>query len=238
VRYLVTLVAAIAATSVSAQPPQPVAAAEAVQPIDPARLSLARTTVAAIWPLGTYARIMQGSLSGMMDSIMASMFDMTAEDLAKVASPEGKASPSGEAGKQTMREFIAASDPHFEERMKITNRVMMDVMTPIMARLEPQMREGMARAYARKFTASQLEELNQFFATPTGRYYGAESLMLWTDPEFVAQIGAFMPEFLKQMPSLAEKLKAATAHLPPPPKVDDGTEADGSEEESDGRIET
>ena len=35
--------------------------------------------------MGTYARIMQGSLSGMMDSIMASMFDMTAEDLAKTA---------------------------------------------------------------------------------------------------------------------------------------------------------
>ena len=44
--------------------------------LDPARLAAARPVIDALWPLGTYRRIMQGTMSKMMDGMMNQMFAM------------------------------------------------------------------------------------------------------------------------------------------------------------------
>ena len=48
-----------------------------------------------------------------------------------------------------------------------------------------KLRDGMARALARKFDAAQIGEINAFLATPTGRIYGREMVGLWFEPEMV-----------------------------------------------------
>lgn len=213
------LLAAAPATAQEAPSAPPAAAAAPVTEIDPARLALARTAVEHIFPAGTYERMMKSNMDSMMGSMMDSMFDMPMGDLL----PEGgKADGKTEAGGKTMRELMAAEDPHFEERLTITNRVMMAEMVPIMNRLEPDVREGLARAYARRFDAAQLGEINRFFATPAGHAFASESLMLWTDPEIMAMMSKFAPELIKEMPALMEKVAAATAHLPPPPDKSKG----------------
>jgi hypothetical protein len=207
-KALFVCAALAAATPASGQPvdPAPAAATE----IDPARIAVARTTVDAIWPLGTYERMMRGSLNAMTDKMMESMFDMRMDDIAPGVDPNHS--------NRTMRESMIKMDPHFIERMRITNRVMFDEMVPIMTRFEPTIREGLTRAYARKFTVEQLSEINRFFATPAGRAFASESMLMFMDPEIMTQMAQFAPTMMKEMPRIMEKVKAATAHLPLPRK--------------------
>ena len=208
------LAAALAATPVIAQT-NPPPASEAAEPIDAQRLAAARTTVDQVWPIGTYERMMRGAMDQQTEQMTDAMFDMRLGDVVPEGA-DGKPLKIGEANR-TMRETMAEADPHFEERMKITNRLIMNEMIPLMNRLEPGIREGLARAYARKFTGDQLGEMNRFFATATGGLYARESMAMWMDPEIASAIDRFMPEMVKEMPRIMDQVKAATAHLPPPP---------------------
>src|SRR3546814_2282127 len=83
--------------------------------------------------------------------------------------------------------------------------------------LEPPMREGMAKAYARKFTADQLGELNGFFATPTGQAYASEWMAAQADPEVMLAVAKAVPpmvlDFIDRAPKVAEKFEIGRAHV-------------------------
>lgn len=190
---LFILLAAIVSAPALAQAPAASPAAATLQTsVDPQRLAAARVVVDAIWPIGTYARIMQRSTGAMMNMMAGNAFGL----------------PLDEARKK---------DPYFDERLKLTMDTLMGEMAKIMSRFEPDIREGVAEAYAAKFNVEQLDELGRFFATPTGKAYANESMMLMTDPAIMKRMQAFIPEMMKDMPAIMEKVKAATAHLPPPP---------------------
>jgi hypothetical protein len=207
------LAAAIAAAPAEAQvvPPSAPSAAEA-PPVEPQRLAAATAVVGYLWPLGTFERVMRGP----MDQLMESMFDMRLSDLVPALTEDGKTKPP--EADMTLREMITKGDPHFDERMKITSRVMMDEMGPILSRVEPAVQAGLSRAYARKFTVEQLVEMRRFFATPAGGAFARESMLLSMDPEIMTAMAGLIPEAMKEMPRVSQKLQEATAHLPPPPK--------------------
>ena len=196
--------------------------AAAAEALPEEELALARTAVDFLWPLGTYERMMAGTKDIMIDGIMSAMFDVPVSDIAGL---EAEALDPDDAGK-TMREVIGESDPHFEDRLRITNNVMLTEMIPLMAQLEPQIRDMLTRSYARKFTAAQLADMNAFFATPSGRAFAAESMMMFVDPELMSVIAEFGPTLMREMPTIMEKVEAATAHLPPPPRPEGGEEPD------------
>lgn len=214
-RYILLAAAALLMqpTAQAAQPP--------AAPVDADRLAAAMVTVDYIWPAGTYARMMDGTMNKMMDAMVASMFDMKMGELAKA--------PPADQQNLSLREAMLKLDPHFEERMRIMNRVMMDEMVPIATAIEPEVRQGLARAYARKFSVQQLTDLNRFFSTPNGKAYAADSMMMWVDPEVVTAFSSAMPEMMKAMPAIMKKVEAATAHLPPPPKPE-GEQTEQKEE--------
>jgi hypothetical protein len=221
----------ISATPGLAQPAQTKAPPAAAQSIDPARLTLARQTVEYVWPLGTYQRMMSASVDQMMDSMMNGMFDMKLGDM--VPSGQEMTEEDRKIAETTMREAILKKDPHFEERMRITNKVMMGEMGAVLGKMEPAIREGLAKAYAKKFDIRQLTDLNGFFQTPTGRVYAAESILLFTDPEMMTAMTGSMPELMKSMPAIIEKVKKATAHVPEPPKADKDEDSDLDEDDED-----
>lgn len=192
--------------------------ASAKPPVDPERMAIARQTVASILPPGTMQRIMKDSMGNMEDMMLKGMFDIKASDLGV----------EGEGKDKTLREAMAEKDPHFEERMRISNQVMGEEMGTIFNKMEPRMREGMARAYARRFTVVELNEINRFFASPAGGSFARQSFELMTDPELMAEMVSFMPELLKEVPAIAEKVKKATAHLPPPPDEEEAEEETAS----------
>jgi hypothetical protein len=201
------LIAVAAPSVVAAQAAAPAAAA-----IDPARQAAADRAVAALVPDGVYTRMMRDQFPAMMDAITAQMMGMKPEDFGQPA--DGK----------TMAETMRESDPAYEERMKITTRVMSQEMGTVMGRMEPRVRAGLGRAFARKFTVQQLSDLNAFFATPSGKAFAGEYLALFADPEMMTEMTAMAPEMMKAMPEMMKKVEAATAHLPPVKKPEGETE--------------
>lgn len=193
----------LAAPAIAQTAPAPAVAA------DPARLAAAEKAVVSLVPRGIYMKMMREQFPRMMDAMMAQMMGKTAAELGVPA----ERSDSGE----TLGAAAAKHDPHFQERMKIMTRVMSEEMGTIFDKIEPRVRTGLARAFARKFTTQQLDEMNTFFATPTGSAFASEYLTTFMDPEVIQEMMAATPEMMKAMPTIMEKVEAATKHLPPPP---------------------
>lgn len=181
-------------------PPQPEPA--------PQRLVLSRTTVKGLFPDGTYARMMDGLMRGMIDRVMG----LSEADFGK-AGNKGKA-----AGALTLREQMSKDDPHFDERMRIIERVVGEELVKFSAIIEPKMREGLTRSMARRFDEKQLTDINAFLATDSGRAFGSQSMAMWVDPDVMrAMMGSF-PEMMTAMPAAMKRLETETAHLPKPKK--------------------
>jgi hypothetical protein len=183
-------------------PPQPAP--------DPARLVMAHSTALALLPqdsLGKAARDMMGGLYDRMMKIRPS-------DLPFPKQPAPKTS----AADRTMRESMAAKDPHFAERERLTRAAVEVEFMRLSAIMEPRLRDGIARAVARRFDQRQLTDINAFFATPSGKALSGQLLGLWFDPDLMRSTMAGMPEMIQLMPGSIDRIQAATAHLPKPPK--------------------
>jgi len=216
---------ALAGTSLLATPALAAEAQEApavqAASVDPARLAEARITVDHVFPLGTYAKIMNGSMDKMIGSMTQSMSRIPLKDLAGMSGVD-----VAKMGPGTTEQIMAIYDPAYKQRMQIATHTMMSQMTGIMTQFEPDIRDGMAHAYAARFDVAQLKQINAFFATPTGDAFAADYYTIMMSPEVMDKMQAFMPKLAKQMPAIVEKVKAATADLPPMRKYKDLSEAD------------
>lgn len=220
--FIAAAAAAIASAtpSLAAEPAQ-TAPTAAVPVTDPVRIAAARQTVDYVFPLGTYARLMNGTLDKMMDSIMDSTMKLPLKQLAGLSGVNTE-----DLGEASMAEIMEIYDPAFKQRMQVSTRTMMSEMIPLMTQVEPDIREGLTQAYAGRYTAAQLAELNAFFATPTGRAYAADSYLVMMSPEVMAKMQSFVPKLMEQMPAIVEKVKAASAGLPEPRAYSDLSKAE------------
>jgi hypothetical protein len=198
--------------------------AAAPAPVDAARLAIATKVANRLLPDGIYKKLMSGTMDQMMSGMMGQMKEMPMASFAKmvgVSEEEVAALPEG-----TLGEMMAIMDPYFEERQKLTMSAVMQEMGGVMATMEPEMRAGMAEAYARRFNAQQLTELDAFFSTPTGSAYASEQMTLMMDPAIMNRMQAMLPKLMEAMPAIMAKAKAATAGLPEPKKPSDLTPAE------------
>ena len=194
--------------------------------IDPARLAAARIAVNYIFPDGTYAKIMNGSMEGLMKSAMDSVGTVPLKQLAVIGGM--KEADLAKLGDANLRQIMEIVDPNFNERSQNMMHTMMHEMGAMMTKFEPTIQDGLARAYARKYTVDQLGELNRFFATPTGNAYAANAMAIFMDPEVVGKMKDIMPELMKQLPDIIGKVIADDTNLPRPKTYDDLTPAERS----------
>ena len=87
-------------------------------------------------------------------------------------------------------------------------------MGKVSAIIDPRMREGLARAMARRFDGQQLADINRFFATPSGHAFAGQYMQLWMDPDTIRSIFGSMPEMMKLMPDMMQRIKAANDRFP------------------------
>lgn len=231
IQYLAASLA-LAVPQASAVPDPTVQAA-----VDPSRLAEARGVIDRVWPLGTYRRIMDASMKSIMDMMTGSLLDMPVGDMVGAMKPADGKPLDPEVKDMTLRDAALTADPHFQERMEITTRVMMDEMGKVMTKLEPTIRDGLAQAYGRRFTLQQLKDLNSFFASPSGQVYAREMMLVMTDADFLKSMNSFMPEIMKAMPDMMKRVQEATAHLPPPPGAAAAVAEEDVEEVMDEAIE-
>jgi hypothetical protein len=178
---------------------------------DPARLALARTTVTTLVPTDSFGKAVGEMLGGMFERVL----EMRESDF---PAPKGKATSSKARSTETLHQSLVAKDPYFDERMRLTRAAVTKEFIMYSAIIEPQLREGIARSVARRFDERQLADINAFFATPSGKALGNQFLGLWFDPDLMRSMMKAMPAMIVVMPGSMERIAAATAHLPKPPK--------------------
>lgn len=180
---------------------------------DPARLALARTSVQSMWPDGAYGKMMVGFMGSMIDRAM----QLKKSDLAGLG---GKAAATAAGAKDvSLHDEIAAKDPYFDQRMAAIRGAVDEEMVKVSTIIDPRMREGMARAMARRFDGQQLADINRFFATPSGHAFAGQYMQLWIDPDTMRSIFGSVPEMMNLMPEMMQKIKAADEKFPKPPKA-------------------
>ena len=182
-------------------------------PLDPARVAVAKRTVDYLFPLGTYERMMKGTMDQVMNTMMAEMGNMPASDLTAMMGMDDADVPEEERGK-TLAEIARAEDPDYDERRRISTTVMMDEMVALMTTMEPAVRDALTQIYARRYTVPQLREMNAFFRSDTGGAFARDYMTVFTDPEMMQSMLGMVPEMMQAMPKIIEKVEAATAHLP------------------------
>ena len=189
-----------------------------------ARVPQAEEVVAQLFPAGTYRKMMDQMMGPMMDGIMGSIQNVPLADLARLGGVDESALAA--MGDAKLGELSAILDPAYEERNRIMGQVSVDMVTRLMDRIEPGYRAGLARAYASRFTVAELAELKQFFATPTGARYAAESMLIYADPQVMSAMNEMMPAMFEMMPGMMEEMTSKTAHLPPARSAADLSDAE------------
>src|SRR3546814_723303 len=178
-------------------------------PIDPARLTLAQQTTPALIPSGSIEKMVDNLYGKMFKTFMGEFGGQSDLLLSiKTGVESDKIAALDEATKDQIADMF---DPHRKEREEQITRVVKPLISEVLADMEPPMRSGLAKAYARKFDGAQLTDLNGFLATPTGNLYAGEWMALQADPEvMLAVIKAVPPlvtKFIDRAPAIEKDLK-------------------------------
>lgn len=180
---------------------------------DPIRLSAARGAAMTMFPKGAYSQAMVGFLdrtaNRVLDMSEAEVVAMFPEDGKDKGKKKSKKPPSTEP----LRIKLAREEPNFDAKYAAVKAFATTMLTKIGDVAEPQLREGMARAMARKFDPPQLGEINAFLATPTGARYGREMVGMWFEPDVMRGAFDLFPELVRMMPELAGDAAALDAAM-------------------------
>lgn len=192
--------------------------------VPPAQLALAQKTTTALVPPGSLAKMLDNMYGKFFKGLLGEFGGMS--DL-MLSIKTGVESEKIEALDDKSKAAIAdLFDPNRQQREDQVTNVIKPLITEALGDLEGPMRNGMAYAYARKFSAQQLGEMNAFFATPTGKAYADEWMSLQADPEvMLAMVKAVPPminKFMDRGPEIEGKLK----DLPKEKQLADLTDAE------------
>ncbi|MEE9433273.1 MAG: hypothetical protein V3V15_03435 [Sphingorhabdus sp.] len=181
-------------------------------PIDPERLALAQKISAKLTPDGGYAN----SMANMFDEIIRPMSEaflgMKTDAMSALTGIDKK--EIGKLSEEKQKAIAAILDPIGKDRAKLAFDHMTPFISEAMAAMEPAIREGTARAYARKFSTRQLTELGRFFETSTGGFFAAESYALQADPEIRRATSQAMPLMFEKAMGSASSMLEKLATLP------------------------
>lgn len=168
---------------VPAGPAMAQTAAPAATEPDPARLAAARRALDVIMP----PQERDATIDKMLAPLYATIRD-------------------GMAGSANLSKFLG-EDP---EVRAIFDRYMQRVEQRLLGDMKqglPEMLGAMTRAYARRFTVAQLDEITAFFATPTGQIYRRESVGIMSDPDIQAWQRKWIAQAMDRLPQDTEQLK-------------------------------
>ncbi|WP_347302361.1 DUF2059 domain-containing protein [Croceibacterium sp. TMG7-5b_MA50] len=205
--------AAPGANAVSAM--QAMFAAEPLTAEQEARLPAAQGVAAQVVPDGVYAEVLDTTLRTMMgpmvDLIAGGGMDAMTLAMRLGMEPESLTHLT-EAERQEMTRLL---DPVFAERGRLAMGAMMDPVAEMVATVEPQLRSGLARAYAVRYDPAELAALQTFFATPAGARFAGDMLLVFSDPQVMSASMEMLPKMMERMPEMMTAMSTAVETLPP-----------------------
>ncbi len=179
-----------------------------------ARLPAAEAIVATMMPEGFYAELMSDMMGDTFAPIMAMFSGETGAQMmlsTRLATDPAKVEA---LSAEERSELVALLDPGFEQRGEAMGGVFGEMMTEVATLIEPGFRQGMARAYAVRFTADQLADISAFYATPTGEIYAQQTMALFTDPQVMSASMEAMPAMMGQFADMETRVSEKMAELP------------------------
>jgi len=218
----VMAVALTAGMPAFAQAPAQAPAAET-----PAALAEARAVVARLLPRGTYKTLMSSTMAPLMDQMGDSIGQLPLRQLAQLGGLSAEQATA--LDKVDVARVMAIYDPQWKERSRLQMRAMFTAMGEFFDQFEPELREAYARAFAHRFSAAELADLNRYFATPTGAKFAGGYMQMATDPAIIDATKAMMPRMMSAMPRFVEAAQKATAALPPPRRIEQLSSRERSE---------
>lgn len=188
---------------------------------EPARLAAARGVAIHMWPDGTYGMLLDSFVGSMANTVL----DLKPADLAmfddkKDEKKDGskKTSAAAKDPNLTLRDQLRRDDPYFDKRVVAITAALRTEFARMSPMVEPNLREGLSRALARRFTEQQLADLGAFYRSPTGQAYARESLKMWFDSDIMRSTINSMPTLILQLPGAMERVEAVAKSFPMPPK--------------------
>lgn len=172
---------------VLAQAPAPAA----VEP-DAALLVAATRLVEVVMPLRLRDQMVTQMAGGMLDNMTRMM----------TASPQMPAMFAKEP----------RARPIFERYMATVG----DDARRMMREMMPEMQRVLARAYARRLTASQIAVAHDFYAGPSGQAFALAATGVMTDPEYGAMVQSMMARAMERAPAQAQAMRAELQALGSP----------------------
>lgn len=170
---------------------------------DADRLMVANQIVSQLFPVGTSERSMRDNMDNLMLPMINRTLDLTmVEAIDLFGVPEeilGLDSDSEEAKElatKTLGDYLVEQEPKFREKMDVVFEAYAQITGLTSEPIEPFLAEAMARDYARKYDLAQLNDLKNFFGTPTGSIF-ARDFMLSTASIDMVQTA------LKEFPAIA-----------------------------------
>lgn len=193
-------------------------------PIEPARLTLAQKTMSALVPAGSLEKMIDNLYGKMFKTIMGEFGGQSDLMLSiKTGVESDKIATLDEATKAKVADLF---DPHRKEREDQITKVIKPLISEVLSDMEPPMREGLAKAYARKFTAAQLTDLNGFLATPTGALYANEWMALQADPEVMVSVIKAVPPLITKFMDRGPQIEKDMKDLPKEKQLSDFNDKD------------
>ena len=179
---------------------------------DLAKLEVSRKVALRLVPDGVFMKVMSGTFDQMMGGMMDSIMDLPLKEVVQkfAKNPDDLK----DLNEFTLAQVMAIVDPAYKERTQVGMKAMMSEMGGIMSTMEPGMREGMAVAYANRFSATELADMDRFFASASGARFASENMTIMTDPAIMKQMQALMPKIMEAMPAVVKKMTDATEKLP------------------------
>jgi Uncharacterized protein conserved in bacteria (DUF2059) len=188
-------------------------------PIEPAMLAKGARIAKAVIPKGSYRKIIAETFKKVVKPMMEGVDQIPLSVIANFASVGEEDIKLKEGAK--LSDLMEIIDPYYKQR----NRTMMTKLSGIMIDLsddiEPSIRGGMAKAYARRFSAKDLEAVAQFYETESGAKVAGESLGIFASPEVMSASMEMMPQFMERFFGEMEAISKGSEDLPPPRKFSD-----------------
>lgn len=193
--------------------------ADPLTPEQEARVPAAQAVVLKLFPEGTYAKMMDETMRPMLDGMLGGVMGGPGMTIGQLTG----LSPFDLAGvdEANLEEAAQLLDPQAAERNKAIGDMTINLISEIVVDFEPAYRAGLARAYATRFTESELSELSTYFSTPVGSKYAAESFLVFADPQVMSAMNEMMPAMMERLPGMMGSITEITGQYPEGRKYSD-----------------
>lgn len=191
-------------------------------PIAPALLAKSQRVAEAIVPAGSYRKIMAGTFQQIIEPMMAGMDDIPLSTIAGFAGVNEEDIKLEEGA--TLSDLMIIIDPYYKQRNRAMMTRITDILIDMSDDMEPPIRTGLARAYARRFSADELEAAAQFYETEPGAKIAGESLAIFASPEVMSASMEMMPKFMERLMGVIGEIAEGSGDLPPRRSFDELSE--------------